>query len=411
MTHTQYGLVAILLATAAIPQARSAAEVDLFSMTPVYPGARAAGMGGAYEAVSEDWTASFWNPAGLARLRRVEFSGSFSMANRENSVAISSDGRPSDRRNSYAALDHIGYAMPVPTYRGSLVWGAGYARLQDFRLPWSLREGDTRIDVEEKGHAGALSFSVASQLGQKLLGGASLMLVSGHDEYLFRATTGGSEERDYSETDLSGWAIKFGGLYHPLRQLWLGASLRTPMLLAVDNQGYDYRFTLPAEMSLSAAWQEYGWLVNGSLHLSDWSQASYDDIANGGDLELNREVSQGYQQTMRLALGGEYTVPGTDLRLRAGAWTRGLAQNDQRLTERLESGDVHYWNYRDETRLTGMSLGLGILFDELISADLAWQQERGKLSWLDQAAPDAPELRISEEQRSNRLTLSLTIRM
>jgi hypothetical protein len=393
------------------PLSRAAAELDLFSMTPVFPGARAAGMGGAYEAVSDDWTAAFWNPAGLARLRRVELSGSFSMASRENNVSSSADGRPTDGRNSYGALDHLGYAMPVPTYRGSLVFGIGYARLQDFRLPYALREGDGLFEVEEEGSAGAVAFSAATQLGQQLHGGLSLLLLGGHDDYLFTYSAGGQVESGYSEMDLSGWALKLGGLYHPVRQLWLGASLRTPMLLAVDNDGFEYDFTLPAELALGAAWQEYGWLVSASAHLSDASQASYDGLSGGQDLLLNREVSQGYQATTRLALGGEYQWPGTDLRLRGGLWTRGLAQNDHILRESVDGGTVSRWNYREEERFTGWSLGAGMLFDEVVAVDLAWQQERGSLSWLDQAAPEAPSARITEEHRSGRLTLGLHVRL
>ena len=55
----QLMFVSMILA-GSVSCALAAAEVDLFSATPVAPGARAAGMGGAYEAVSDDWTASFW---------------------------------------------------------------------------------------------------------------------------------------------------------------------------------------------------------------------------------------------------------------------------------------------------------------------------------------------------------------
>lgn len=391
--------------------AHAAAEVDLFSMTPVSPGARASGMGGAYEAVSDDWTAAFWNPAGLARLRRVELSGSFSMASRENSVSASSDGRPTDGRNSWAALDHLGYAMPIPTYRGSLVWGVGYARMQDFRLPYAFREGTTRVEVEEEGSAGAVAMSVASQLGKEILGGVSLMLLGGHDDYLFTATSTGEPESFYSEMDLSGWALKFGGLYHPLRPLWISTTLRTPLMLTVDNDGFEYDITLPAEAAIGVAWQEYGWLVNGSAHYTDWSQASYDGLSGGQDLLLNREVSDGYRKSLRLAAGGEYTVPGSDVRLRAGLWTRGLAQNDKVLSEAVEDGVIQRWNYREEEPFVGWSLGVGLLFDELVSADLAWQHESGKLSWQDQSSPASAPVRITEEQRSGRLVLSLHVRM
>lgn len=42
------------------------------------PGARAMALGGAYSAVAEDYTAVYWNPAGLAQIRKMEFHGGLS---------------------------------------------------------------------------------------------------------------------------------------------------------------------------------------------------------------------------------------------------------------------------------------------------------------------------------------------
>ena len=36
-------------------------------------GTSAAGMGGAYRSIADDWTASYYNPAGLAWLPRIDF--------------------------------------------------------------------------------------------------------------------------------------------------------------------------------------------------------------------------------------------------------------------------------------------------------------------------------------------------
>ena len=41
-------------------------------------GVRAIGMGGAFTAISDDASASYWNPAGLARLDRIELNGMYS---------------------------------------------------------------------------------------------------------------------------------------------------------------------------------------------------------------------------------------------------------------------------------------------------------------------------------------------
>ena len=41
-------------------------------------GARAMGMGGAFVSVANDFTALYWNPAGLAQIERMEFFGALS---------------------------------------------------------------------------------------------------------------------------------------------------------------------------------------------------------------------------------------------------------------------------------------------------------------------------------------------
>jgi len=49
-------------------------------------GARAAGMGNAFIAVSDDGTAASWNPAGLSQLRRPELSVVFSASRRQEEL-------------------------------------------------------------------------------------------------------------------------------------------------------------------------------------------------------------------------------------------------------------------------------------------------------------------------------------
>jgi hypothetical protein len=46
-------------------------------------GTRALGMGGAYLGVADDYSATFWNPAGLAQIRRLEGFGTLSYLQRK----------------------------------------------------------------------------------------------------------------------------------------------------------------------------------------------------------------------------------------------------------------------------------------------------------------------------------------
>jgi len=94
-------------------------------------------MGGAYIGVADDYSASFWNPAGLAQMRRLEFTGGIINTNYSNNATFF--GNSSTATNSSTALDNLGFVFPVPTSRGSLVFAAGYNRVNTFTSALSIQ--------------------------------------------------------------------------------------------------------------------------------------------------------------------------------------------------------------------------------------------------------------------------------
>jgi hypothetical protein len=64
-------IIAFVFAGTVFPQTKVGTTVANFLTIPVGP--RATGMGGAFTAVANDATTSFWNPAGLSRIPRNEF--------------------------------------------------------------------------------------------------------------------------------------------------------------------------------------------------------------------------------------------------------------------------------------------------------------------------------------------------
>ena len=65
-------VLALGITISVFPQTKVGTTAANFLTIPV--GARASGMGGAFSAVANDATSSFWNPSGLSRLTRNEFS-------------------------------------------------------------------------------------------------------------------------------------------------------------------------------------------------------------------------------------------------------------------------------------------------------------------------------------------------
>jgi long-subunit fatty acid transport protein len=93
-------------------------------------GTRALGMGNAYIGVSDDYSATFWNPAGLAQMRRLEVMGGISNVGFANDATFYSAQK--NATTSATSLDNLGFVFPFPTVQGSLVFAFGYNRVSDF---------------------------------------------------------------------------------------------------------------------------------------------------------------------------------------------------------------------------------------------------------------------------------------
>ncbi len=93
-------------------------------------GARALGMGNAYTGVASDYSALYWNPAGLAQLRLGEFSVGLSHLNTNDGSTFF--GQNESYSNNNTSLNALGFVYPVEVRRGSLVIALGYARQANF---------------------------------------------------------------------------------------------------------------------------------------------------------------------------------------------------------------------------------------------------------------------------------------
>lgn len=241
-------------------------------------GARATGMGSAFTAVANDFTAVFWNPAGIAQIRQYEISGGldhFRYSNRSTFF-----GNSSRFSNSSTSLNSAGLLYPLPTRRGSLTLAFGFNRAANFTtalsfdgfnpissiiptlydpdeerdLAWKLNLQDSlgytpiqkdvhqRGDVLESDGVNHWSLAGAIEIAPKLYFGATLSLYSG--SYLYtRNFIEEDTKRIYTqrpfdfqrlildntiEWDLSGYGLKVGMLYNVQDRARFGFTVRTP---------------------------------------------------------------------------------------------------------------------------------------------------------------------------------------
>ena len=107
-------------------------------------GARAIGMGGAFVAMADDYSAIFGNASGLAQIRRMELTGSYNALSYENNTSYYNSS-VSDKTN-FSNLNSIGFVFPVPTYRGSMVFAFGYNRIANYNSNFIIKGFNTSVD-------------------------------------------------------------------------------------------------------------------------------------------------------------------------------------------------------------------------------------------------------------------------
>lgn len=108
-----------------------------FSTSGLGTGARALGMGNAYTGVASDFSALFWNPAGLAQIQHGEFSFGLShLINKDNSTFFNTNEAYT---NNATKLNSLGLVFPLPVRRGNAVIAFGYTRQSDFTTGVSFK--------------------------------------------------------------------------------------------------------------------------------------------------------------------------------------------------------------------------------------------------------------------------------
>jgi long-subunit fatty acid transport protein len=122
--------VVLLVTAASMAMAQYPEDALRLGASGTGVGARALSMGGAYTGVANDYSAIYWNPAGLAQMQYSEFSAGLSyLSTKDNSTFF---GSGESYANSATNMNTFGLVQKVPTVRGSLVLAFGYHRQANF---------------------------------------------------------------------------------------------------------------------------------------------------------------------------------------------------------------------------------------------------------------------------------------
>jgi len=358
-------------------------------------GGRALSMGSAYLAIADDYSATLWNPAGLTQLRRMEFFTSLSYLKYVNEASYNNISNTDN--TSKTKLNSIGFAFPIPTYRGSLVFAVGYNKVRNFDTGFSFSQFNEALEVQqdytelEEGSLNNWVFSGALEVTKNLSLGASMNLWRGTDDYHFNSYEQDVKNKYYYDnysydqqivTKFQALNFKLGTLYKLGRFMRFAATVATPISMDakedwqesikqvedpdspnedyeyVDGNAWDYKIRFPFVFSAGAAFTLLpNIVISADAEYRDWSETRYtSEPPVGEEFKKNINFKQDFAATTTYRLGGEFTVPLINLQLRAGAIR-------QPSPLKLASGNADR-NY--------ITLGGGILLDKQVKVDFAW---------------------------------------
>jgi long-subunit fatty acid transport protein len=259
-------------------------------------GTRAFGMGNAYTGIANDFSAIYWNPAGLGQLDKSEFSFGLSYQTVKNTSSFYGIETPFSL--SATTVNTAGLVIPVPTKRGSLVVAFGYNRDVNFTNPlsftgfnpsssfiqssapdgalypqdltnvWAYQLFLANLDtlngryispiknrltqsatVTESGGINDWSGALALEVAHNLFAGVTLTYYAGTYNYnrsyveedkdklyqTFPYDVSRFTYDDYITDHISGFGAKFGILYRGGDLLRLGFAIKTPTYYHVDE--------------------------------------------------------------------------------------------------------------------------------------------------------------------------------
>ncbi len=432
MKSAKYVTLIIVLGMAAWGFSQSAFDAVRIVQDETGFGARALGMGGAYTSVADDYSAIYWNPAGLAGVTESEFFGELSHLNFKNEATFANE--ITNESENYTRLRSLGLALPLPTSRGSFVLGLGYNRVKDFDqnlffsgfnsqtngLGFELEDQQGNVDtylfdknvqqteqIIDEGGLNQWSFAAAIALSPNFTAGATVNIYRGEDEYLFTFIQEDTRDNhtqypgDFESyqldqtliTDYSAFNLKIGGMFRVNRAVRIGAAIGLPTTFSVHetfNENdllvfddgfedavdygtaeFEYDVKTPMHFDGGVSFSTGNMTLAASMRYRDWSQTKFDipdDQLNDPDYRDLLDLNPMIRQDFRATM--QYNLGGEIYLDGLGAKLRGgYSVYPSPLENALDEMDKKF-----------ISAGVGFKVDRNVDLDIAyrrgtWKQE------------------------------------
>ncbi len=362
-------------------------------------GARWAGMAGACIATVDDGSASWLNPAGLGKIRRIEVLGTLVRNNQD--IDVDWVGVKSSSSVGTMRFQNLAFSYPFPTYRGSFVISGSVVRTISYDQYLNRFARPNFHDIEErKAVVTAWTGAFAVEILENTFLGAEIHAYSGSFESSESYSPWGSCQKALfgEDGDLSGYGGSIGMVLSPHPLFSAGFVLRTPQKIRFKGDEtytdtscsiYDYPTRhdtdLPYSMGLGVAAMPLGLILAADMWYTDWRQLEY---AGGTRDELGNYL---YDETIDIRFGLEYTFSQMPIRLRAG-WAY--------VPQALNLFEVK----KDDQRI---SFGFGGIIASSLSVDFAWIRSSFERQI---AAKEDPEYKYFEKRTTDRALVSFAFR-
>lgn len=352
--------------------------------------ARALSMGNTGLALGRDGSALIYNPANLARIKRIEFRAGLSHLRVTNDTRLDLGSVEYDdgRNLSKTRINALSLAVPVPTYRGSLVFGFGVHRINSYDRTFGVTFAETgnedaafRGREIETGGMWKWTAGGAVDISPRLSVGGSLHVLTGNDEYRWDSRDATTEnvitEDQLIEIDYVGIAATAGVSFTLSPQVSAGMTIETPTLLNAeehatleidtlfsdfiwyDESWSDYSVTRPFVFGFGMAGSFDQANLAADFRYTDWTQMDFDYDSPDLDPAENdalRFIQDELTDVLSIQLGAEYLFPENGLTLRAGYFRDPLPVDEKYIEKQRQY----------------FTAGVGFLIDRVMTLDLAY---------------------------------------
>jgi len=388
-------------------------------------GARAMGMGGAFLGVADDFSALYWNPAGLAQIRKFELYGGLSHLQGDMETQFTGE-RPTEADESKTRPNSIGLVYPLYATKGGVALGLGYNRLQNFDTGIAISGIDpsrgtlfSGLDVDElnvtSGGIGLWSFGVGVFISENILLGGSFdfwhgtslneLDVTATDVNRIDPEVASFSFHDVIDREYTGVSGRLGLLARAGEYVTIGLVAQLPIDLEVDEAwlqetevSFDdgetevdaesgsilFDIERPFEFGggVAVTLLEKQLTLAGDFQFTDWTQTEYSRPPTEDISPSN--FDRFYDSTLQIRLGAEYRFREIDTTVRVGYFRDPIPFQGKEIE-----------NDRDF-----LTVGAGKVFDDVLKLDVAYM--RG--SW------ERMNAGLTEKQTENRVLVSAAYR-